>query len=72
MMPANRAWLEIKGSVVRGTTKATAAKVTGTASAEAQDNDNPNIMIDLRLSKEGYLEETVVGARASMLYIRCP
>jgi hypothetical protein len=29
------------------------------------------ITVDFTLRRDGFLEETVVGARASMMYVRC-
>ncbi|MBM6582974.1 hypothetical protein ILT44_22480 [Microvirga sp. BT689] len=64
-------WVRITASAVTGTTKGSFVRSTGARSVEVLDAENPNIMIDFTLPRDGFLEETVVGARASMMYVRC-
>jgi hypothetical protein len=35
------------------------------------DMGNPNITVDFTLTQEGFLDVTVVGARASSTYLKC-
>jgi hypothetical protein len=64
-------WVKITAQDVLGTTNGKFVRAAGPRSAEAIDLENRNIMIDFTLRPDGRLEERVVGARASMIYVRC-
>ena len=68
---ANHSWVTITAQEVAGTTRGKFIRSPGSRSVEVLDAENPNIMIDFTLRRDGFLEETVVGARASMMYVRC-
>jgi hypothetical protein len=68
---ATHFWVAISDREVRGTTRGRFVGLTGTHSVEVLDEENPNNIIDFTLRRDGFLEETVVGARASGMYLRC-